>query len=63
MRIGPCIEEGNLDAFRTDVQNNKTLWGGRINPIISIGVSTDAAKHLVSAFQVDALQDISTTRS
>jgi hypothetical protein len=62
MRIGLCIEEGNLDAFRTAVQINATLWGGRFNPIISIGASTDAAKHIVSAFQVDALQDISTTK-
>ena len=62
MRIGLCIEEGNLDAFRTAVQINTTLWGGRFNPIIPIGVSTDTAKHIVSAFQVDALQDISTTK-
>lgn len=63
MRIGLCIEEGNLDAFRTAVQINTTLWGGRFNPIIPIGASTRTAKHVVSAFQVDALQDISTTKA
>jgi len=60
MRIGLCIEEGDIEAFRTAVQVNTTLWGGRFNPILPIGASTEAAENLASAFQVDALQDIST---
>lgn len=63
MRIGFCIEEGDVEAFRTAVRVNTTLWGGRFNPIIPIGASTEAAKNLASAFQVDALQDISTGKS
>ena len=63
MRIGLCIEEGDVAEFRKAVRINTTLWGGRFNPIIPIGASTKSAKNLVSAFQVDALQDISIGKS
>ena len=45
------------------IRINSTLWGGRFNPIIPIGGSTETAKKLASAFQVDAVQDISTTKA
>ena len=60
MRIGLCVEEGDVEAFRMAVRINTTLWGGRFNPIIPIGGCKRSAKNLASAFQVDALQDIST---
>lgn len=54
LRIGWCIEPGDLEGFRKAVRWNFTLWGGRFNPIIPIGDPGFAAR-LIHLFRVDTL--------
>lgn len=54
VRIGWCVEPGDLEGLRKAVRWNFTLWGGRFNPIIPIGDAEHAAR-LIRLFRVDTL--------
>jgi hypothetical protein len=58
IRIGWCIEDGNLNEFRRAARLTHTLAGGKFNPIILVG--SDAAGALVKHFRVDLLFPIET---
>jgi hypothetical protein len=58
LRIGWCIEANSLDHFSTAVSISHVLWGGRFNPII-LCANRDLASALISAFNVDALYNVS----
>jgi hypothetical protein len=47
------VRPGNLDDFRHALRLTHTLWGGRFNPIIPVGLPFDRV--LVKAFAVDVL--------
>lgn len=53
IKIGWCIEDGNLDQLRRALRLTHTLWGGTFNPIIPVG--TADAGDLVRKFRVDLL--------
>ena len=53
VRIGWCVRPGNLDDLRAALRLTHTLWGGRFNPIIPVGLPFD--RILVKAFAVDVL--------
>lgn len=60
MRIGFCVETGDLEGFRRAVRLSFTMWGGSFNPIIPIG-NTAFASGLAKLFRVDALYPTSDT--
>src|SRR5712692_6883299 len=58
IRLGFCVQKGNMDELRRALQLSHAFWGGRFNPVIPVGASEEdrrLAKSLVEAFQVDAL--------
>jgi hypothetical protein len=61
VKIAWCIAEGSLDAFRRAIRLSTTLWGGRFNPIISVGGDLGQADKLLRTFRVDALFCLSDT--
>lgn len=54
VRIGFCVKDGDMDGLRTAMRNCHALWGGRYNPIITIGDDA-AARQRVSLFRADCL--------
>ncbi len=54
LRFGWCVRDGNLEDVRRVLRLTHTLWGGRYNPIISVGERTLGAE-LVKLYRVDAL--------
>lgn len=54
IRIGWCIEPGDLEALRGAMRLSFTMWGGRYNPMIPV-TTTAAATNIARAFKVDAL--------
>ena len=54
VRIGWCVQEGNLEEYRKALRLTHTLWGGRFNPIIPLG-NPELARSLVKVFRVDCL--------
>jgi hypothetical protein len=46
VRVGWCVRQGNMDDVRTSLRLTHTLWGGRYNPLISIGIGSDARDFL-----------------
>ena len=40
------MRQGNMDDVRTSLRLTHTLWGGRYNPLISIGIGNDARDFL-----------------
>jgi hypothetical protein len=61
IRIGWCVEDGNLNEFRRAARLTHTLSGGKFNPIIPVG--SNAARALVEHFRVDVLFPIETTEA
>ena len=61
MRIGLCIDEGDIEAFRVAIRLASTMWGGKFNPIIPVGESDVQANALSAAFQVDVLYPVTET--
>jgi hypothetical protein len=47
------VRPGNLDDFRRALRLTHTLWGGRFNPIIPVGLPFDRV--LAKTFAVDVL--------
>jgi tetratricopeptide (TPR) repeat protein len=63
IRLGFCVQKGELDELRRALQLTHAFWGGRFNPVIQVGTSEAdrrLAKSLVEVFQVDALYPSST---
>jgi hypothetical protein len=63
IRLGFCVQKGNMDELRRALQLSHAFWGGRFNPVIPVGASEEdrcLAKSLVEVFQVDALYPLST---
>ena len=54
VRIGWCVQQGDLDAFRMAARWSFTMWGGRFNPIIPID-DANLAKRLIDLYRVDCL--------
>lgn len=54
VRLGWCVQAGDLEGFRRAVAQSFALWGGRYNPIIIID-DTAHADALVRLYRVDAL--------
>lgn len=54
LRIGWCVERGDVQAFRRSVRRSFALWGGRYNPIVVLD-DEDQARRLIDLFRVDAL--------
>jgi hypothetical protein len=54
VRIGWCVQEGNLEQLRTAWRLTHTLWGSKYNPVIPLG-DIRLAQDLVKTFQVDCL--------
>src|SRR5580704_1357021 len=59
IRIAWCIAEGSLDEFRKAIRLSTTLWGGKFNPIISVGGDLTQADTLLRTFRADALYALS----
>src|ERR1039458_8001535 len=59
IRIAWCIAEGARDDFRKAIRLSTTLWGGRFNPIISVGNDLRQADQLLRTFRTDALFPLS----
>lgn len=62
LRIGWCIDVGDVDAFRRSARASFTMWGGRYNPIIPINDLT-LADALIRLYRVDALFPASDTEA
>jgi hypothetical protein len=61
IRMGFCVQQGNLDDVRRALHLAHTFWGGRFNPIIPVGstaAETELARDLVNVFHVDALYPV-----
>jgi hypothetical protein len=58
VRIGWCVEDGDLEGFEKAVRLTHVFWGGRFNPVIPCG-NRELARALVAAFNVDLLHDAS----
>jgi hypothetical protein len=58
IRIGWCIQAGDIEEYRRALRLTHTLWGGRFNPLIPVG-DPDLARLLIKAFRVDCLYFIS----
>lgn len=58
VRIGWCVQEGNLEQLRMAWRLTHTLWGGRYNPVVPLG-DMRLARYLVKTFQVDCLYPLS----
>jgi len=54
VRIGWCVREGNWEDLRKVLRLTHTLWGGRFNPLITLGDNA-VDKRLIDDFQVDCL--------
>lgn len=54
LRVGWCVEAGDIEAFRKAVRWTFTLWGGRYNPIIPID-DPEFATRLIAIYRVDTL--------
>ena len=66
LRIGFCVQKGNMDEPRRALQLTHAFWGDRFNPVIPVGTSEEdrrLAKSLVEMFQVDALYPLSAAES
>src|SRR5439155_14838900 len=64
VRLGFCIEKGNIDDLQQALQLTHALWGGRFNPLIPVGTAQDdalLAESLIDVFQVDTLYPIRET--
>jgi hypothetical protein len=62
VRIGFCVQKGNLDDLDRAIRLTHTFWGGRFNPLLPIGSNDDEnklAKVLTNVFQVDVLYPVS----
>lgn len=60
VRIGWCVEDGDLEGFRTALALTHTLWGGRFNPVLPVSeVDLGRARDLIAAFEVDYLFTVS----
>ena len=55
IKIAWCVAEGSLDDFRKAIRLSTTLWGGKFNPIISVGGDLNKADTVLRTFRVDAL--------
>jgi len=56
IRIGWCIRNNNWDDLRQAMRATHTLWGGRFNPLIPVGVV--CAERLIRRFRVDVLLNV-----
>jgi len=54
VRIGWCVQDGNVEDLRKALRLTHTLWGGRFNPIIPLG-DFELARALIRVFRVDCL--------
>src|SRR6266853_399621 len=66
IRIGFCVQKGNMDELRSALQLTHAFWGDRFNPVIPVGTSEEdrrLAKSLVEMFQVGALYPLSAAES
>lgn len=54
LRLGWCVQAGDLEGFRKAVAQSFVLWGGRYNPIIPID-NVAHAEDLIRLYRVDAL--------
>ena len=62
IRLGFCVQKGNLSELERALRLTHTLWGGRFNPLIPVGLTreeNELPKALVEAFNVDALYPLS----
>ena len=58
VRLGFCVQKGDLAELDRALRLTHTLWGGRFNPIIPIGAAEEEdelPRVLIEAFRVDAL--------
>ena len=66
IRLGFCVQKGNMDELRRALHLTHAFWGGRFNPVIPVGTSEEdrrLAMSLVDAFHVDALYPLSNGRA
>src|SRR6266852_1757114 len=66
IRLGFCVQKGNIDELRRAFRLTHAFWGGRFNPVIPVGSSEEdrrLTRALVAAFHVDALYPLSTAES
>ncbi len=61
VRIGWCVQQGNLEELRKAIRITHTLWGGRFNPIIPLG-DVEFARALIKVFRVDCLYPMAESR-
>lgn len=54
VRIGWCVERGDIEAYRESARRSFSLWGGRFNPIIPIDDPQHAGR-LIDLFRTDCL--------
>jgi hypothetical protein len=59
LRVCWAIAAGDMEAFRTVVRLNFTLWGGRFNPIVIVDGSGEPGK-VVEAFRPDLILGMGT---
>lgn len=57
LRVGFCVNRGDLEALVGAFRFAHCLWGGRFNPIV-VADDIEQSKQLVKAFKVDVLYPI-----
>jgi hypothetical protein len=66
IRMGFCVQKGNMDDLRRALHLTHTFWGGRFNPIIPVGNTAEEAelaRSLIDVFHVDALYPVANVPS
>lgn len=61
LKIGFCVQKGNIENVVRAAEINTLLWGGLYNPIIPIGKDSEEALKLVNLFNIDLLYPVSKT--
>src|SRR5439155_2279681 len=64
VRLGFCIEKGNIDDLQQALQLTHAFWRRRFNPLIPVGTAQDdalLAESFIDVFQVDTLYPIRET--
>lgn len=58
LKIGWCLNTGDMTSLEKAIRLTNTMWGGRYNPIIPVD-QVKLAKQLISLFKVDILFPVS----
>jgi hypothetical protein len=58
LRIGLCVEDGDVEGLKKATQYSVLLWGGSLNPIIPVSEDSKLADNLCAVFNVDYLFNV-----